>query len=142
VLADAGAQVLIFRFQAGELEGVFHGDQQLLSGERLLKKVQCAEPCGADSHLDVGLAAHHHDRRRDAGGLQVFKQGEAVAAGHHYVAEDQVEGLSAGQFKGARRVVADDGFVPGEPEGAGERRQRVGFVVDDKDVCLVAYGVS
>ena len=137
VLADAGAQVLIFGFKASELEGVFNGDEKLFSGERLLQKIQSAEACGTDSHFDVGLAAHHDDRSGDPGGLQIFKQGKPVAAGHNHVAQDQVEGLGAGEFQGACRVVAHHGFVPGETEGAGERCQSIGFVVDDEDVGLL-----
>ncbi len=44
VLAHAGAQILILGFQAGELERVLDRDQQLLGGERLLEKVQRAQP--------------------------------------------------------------------------------------------------
>jgi hypothetical protein len=125
-----------FRFRGGELERVFDGDKELFSGERLLKKVQRAEARGADGHLDVRLAAHHHHGSGDAGVLQVFKQGQTVAAGHDHVAENQVEGLRAGQFQRAYGVVADHSFMAREAEGAGERCQRVGLVVDDEDVGL------
>ena len=74
--------------------------------------------------------------------LQIFQQREAVAAGHHDVGEDQVEVARLGQFQRFGGVVADGGFVSGEAEGARERRQRVGFVVDDQDVGFAIRHVS
>ena len=70
---------------------------------------------------------------------QVFEQREAVFAGHHDVGQHHVEGLRFDQFERARGVVADGGLVPGQAEGAGEGRQRVGIVVDDQEVCHRSY---
>src|SRR5256885_9993531 len=53
----------------------------------------------AHRHLNVRLAAHHHHGGGDAGGLQVLEQREPVAAGHHHVAEDQVERLGPRHFE-------------------------------------------
>ena len=142
VFADALAQVAILVFQALELEDVVHGEQQLVGGERLLQEIERAEAGGADRHFDIGLPADHHDGKRDAEGTQVFEQGEAVLARHDDVAEHHVEGLRFGQFEGARGVIADGGFVPGEAEGARQRGQRVGVVVNDQEVCHRSYSGS
>ena len=136
VFAHAGAQVLIFGFETGKFEGILHGDEELLSGERLLKKVEGAETGGAHRHFNVRLAAHHDNGSGYARGLEIFKQREAVAAGHDDVTEDEVEGLGLRELKGARRVVAHHGFMACKPEGARERSKRVGFVVDDENLCL------
>ena len=111
------------------------GEQQLVGGERLLQEIDRAQPRGAHRHFDVGLPADHHHRQRDAEGAQVFEQREAVLARHHDVDEHHVEGLRLDQFERARGVVADRGFVPGQAEGARQRGQRVGVVVDDQEVC-------
>ena len=139
VLANAGAEILILGFEAGELERVFYGDEKLFSRERLLKKVESAETRSADSHFDVRLAAHHHNRCGHAGSLQVFKQRETVAARHDHIAEDEIEGLRASQLERAHGVVANHGLVAGETKGAGKRCQRVGFIVDDEDVCFCSH---
>ena len=60
--------------------GVLNGQQQLVGGDRLLEKIDGAEPRGAYRHLDGRLPGHHHDRRRDADRLQVFEQRDAVLA--------------------------------------------------------------
>ena len=53
-----------------------------------------------------------------------------------------VEGLRFDQFEGARGVIADGGFVPGQAEGARQRGQRVGVVVNDQEVCHRSYSGS
>ena len=42
--------------------------------------------------------------------------------------------FGADEFGGAGGVVADGGFMAGEAEGAGERGQRVGVVVDEEEM--------
>ena len=51
-------------------------------------------------------------------------------------------GSDFGEFERALGVIADHGFVPGEAEGAGKRGERVGFVVDDQDLCLCAHAAA
>ena len=142
MFAHTGVEVSILDFKAGELERVFHRDQQLFGGERLLKKVEGAEAGGTHRHLDVRLAAHHDYRCGDAGSLKVLKQRQAIAAGHHYVAEDEIEKLAAGQFQSARRVVADDSFVACQAEGSSQRSQGVGFVVDNENPCFGGHDAA
>ena len=62
--------------------------------------------------------------------FQFFEEFEAAFAGHHDVGKDEIEMFGAEEFGGAEGVVADGGFVAGETEGAGERGQGVGVVVD------------
>ncbi len=135
VLADALAQVSILVFQPLELEDVVHGEQQLVGGERLLQEIERAQPGGANRHFDIRLPADHHHGQRDAEGAQVFEQREAVLARHDDVAEHHVEGLRLGQFQRARGVVADRRLVAGQAEGARQRGQRIGVIVDDQEVC-------
>ena len=142
VLADALPQVAILVLQALQLEDVVHGEQQLVGGERLLQEIERAQAGGAHRHFDVGLPADHHDGKRDAERAQVFEQREAVLAGHDDVAQHHVEGLRFGQFERARGVIADRGFVPGQAEGARQRGQRVGVVVNDQEVCHRSYSDS
>ena len=131
VLADALAQVAILVFQALQLEDVVHGEQEFVGGERLFQEIERAQAGGADRHLDIGLPADHHHRQRDAERAQVFEQRQTVLARHDDVAQHHVEGLRFGEFERARGVIADGGFVPGEAEGARQRGQRVGVVVND-----------
>jgi hypothetical protein len=132
VLADALAQVAILVFQALQLEDVVHGEQQLVGGERLLQEIERAQAGGAHRHFDIGLPADHHHGQRDAERAQVFEQREAVLARHDDVAQHHVEGLRFGEVERARGVVADGGFVPGQAEGARQRGQRVGVVVNNQ----------
>ena len=44
------------------------------------------------------------------------------------------KGCDLDQFERAGGVVADGGFVPGQAEGAGQRSQRIGVVIDDQQV--------
>ena len=48
------------------------------------------------------------------------------------------KGCAADQLERARGVVAHRGLVAGQPEGARQRGQRVGFVVDDQQVGQIA----
>ena len=72
--------------------------------------------------------------------FEVFEQCDAVAAGHHHIGENQIEALGFGEFQRARGVIADRGFVPGEPKGARQRGERVRVVVNDKDVGFERHG--
>ena len=110
-LPTRGAQILVFGFQAGELERILHRDQKFFRGQRLFQKIQRAQPRRPDRHLNMRLPAHHHHRRSDAGSLQVFQQRQPVAARHHHVAQNQIEWLRAGQLQRAYSVVADHGLV-------------------------------
>ena len=86
------------------------------------------------------LSGHHDHRGGDAGGLDLLQQGQAVHLGHDHVREDQVELLILDHLQGFYRIVTDRGFMPGKTEGAGERRQRVGVIVDDEEVSF--HGLS
>ena len=141
VLTHAHAQVAILALKPRELECVLNGHKQLLGGERLLEKIKRTKARCADGHFDVRLSAHHHHRCGDAGGLQVFKKEQAVAARHYYVRQDQIEGLGACQLQRTRGIIADHSLVAGEAEGASQRGQRIGFVIDDEDVGFGAHDV-
>src|SRR5580698_7977619 len=136
VLANASAKVLVFILKTRELERILDGDEQFFCGERFFQEIQRTETRGAHGHLDVRLAAHHQYRCGHTGDLQVFKQGESVAAGHDNVAEDKIKRLRSGQLQRACGVVANHGLMARQPEGAGERCQRVRFIVDDKNICF------
>src|ERR1035438_800930 len=82
------------------------------------------------------LSAHHHNRRSYTGGLQVFKQSEAIATRHDDIAQNYVEGLSESQFQRAACVVTHHGFVARAAECARQRSQRIGLVVHDQYVCF------
>ena len=135
VLAHALAQFAVLVFQALQLEDVLDGEQQLVGGERLLQEIDRAQPRGAHRHLDIGLSRNHDDGQRDPLAAQVFEQGEAVFARHHHVGEHHVERLGLDQFQRARGVIADGGLVPRQAEGARQRGQRVGVVVNYQQVC-------
>ena len=132
--AEAALEVAIFFLEVLQAQRVFDGEQQLFGGDRLLEKIDGAQPRGLHRHFDGGLSGHHHHGRCDADGFEIFEQRDAVAAGHDDVGKNQVEALGFGQFQGARGVVADGGFVAGEPKGASERGESVRVVVNDKDV--------
>ena len=144
MLADAAAEVAVFRLEALEFDGVLHGEQKLFGRERLLQKIESAEAGGLHRHLDVRLAGHHDYRGSDTVGLQIFEEGEAVAARHDDIGKNQVIGMGHGQLEAAGGVVADGGLVPGEAKGAGQRRERRGIVVHYKDfsanLCVGAHG--
>ena len=72
--------------------------------------------------------------------LQIFEESETVFIGHHDVRKDKVEVLRLREVERFRGIVADGGIVPGEAESAGERRQGIGFVVDDKKMGLERHG--
>ena len=69
-----------------------------------------------------------------AGCLEFFEEFHAGFAGHDHVGKDEVEAFGAEQFSGADGVVADGGFVAGETEGAGERSESIGVVVDEEEM--------
>jgi hypothetical protein len=142
VFAEAVAEFAVFVFEAGEAEGVFHGDQELVGGERLFEKIESAEFGGFDGHFDIGLAGDQNDGSFDTGVFQVFEEFDAAFAGHDDVGKNQVEGFGAEKLEGAGRVVANGGFMAGEAEGAGERGQRVGVVVDEEKVSFARQWMS
>jgi hypothetical protein len=137
LLADALAQLAILQLQALELERVFHGEQQLVGGERLLQEIDRPKPRGAHRHLDVRLAGHHHHRRAQAKRVVVLEEREPVFTGHHHVGEDEVEALRLDELERADGAVTHYRFVAGETEGARQRGQRVGVVVDDQQPRLL-----
>ncbi len=105
-----------------------------LHGERLFEEIDRAQAGGAHGHLDVGLAGDHHHGHGQAQRLQIGEQREAVLAGHDDIGKHHVEAFGFDEIEGARGVIADGGLVAGETEGAGERRERVGVVVDDEEL--------
>ena len=140
MFADAGAQIAIFCFEPRQLERILDSDQKLFSGKRLLEKIESAQAGSPYGHFDVCLPAHHHYGSCNTGGFQILEEQEAIAARHHHIAQDEVKGLRTGQLECARGIVADHGFVACEPEGACQRSQCIGFVVDDKDVGFRTHG--
>ncbi len=138
VFAEAALQIAVLAFEASELERVFDREKKLFGGDRLFEEIERAKARGAHSHLDVRLARHHDDGGLHALRFEFFEQSESVFAGHDDVGEDEVEGLRFGEFEGFVGVVADGGFVAFETESARKRGQRIGFVVDDQQVCFVA----
>jgi hypothetical protein len=130
MLAETVVELAVFVFEAGQLEGVFDGEEKLVGGEGLLEKVQSAETRGFHGHFDVGLAGDENDRSLHAGFFEFFEELKTRFAGHDYVRKDEVEVLVADQFGGAEGVVANRSVVTSETEGAGQGGQGVGVVVD------------
>jgi hypothetical protein len=134
VFAEAVAELAVFVFEAGEAEGIFYRDEELVGGERLFEKIESAEFGGFNGHFDVGLTGDENDGRLDAGMFQIFEELDAAFARHDDVGKNQVEGFGAEKLEGAGRVVANGGFMASEAEGAGKRGQRVGVVIDEEEV--------
>jgi len=61
-----------------------------------------------------------------AGLLQILEQFEAAPAGHDHVGEYHVERFRSEEFDRTSRVVTNGRFMTRQPEGAGERGQRIG----------------
>jgi len=142
VFAEAVAELAVFVFEAGEAEGIFYGDEELVGGERLFEKIESAEFGGFDGHFDVGLAGDENDGRFDAGVFQVFEKLDAAFAGHDDVGKNQVKGFGAEKFEGAGRVVANGGFMASEAKGARKRGQRIGVVIDEEEVSFARQWMS
>ncbi len=72
--------------------------------------------------------------------LEIFEQGDAIAAGHDHVGKNQVEALGFGHFERAGGVIADRGVVAGEAKGASERSEGIGIVIDDQNIRFRGHG--
>jgi len=128
-------------FQARQLDSVLHGHQQFVGGERLFEKIDSAQPSGPHRHLDIGLPGNHHHWRLDARGLQLTQQRKAVLARHDHVRENHVEALRLVQVERAIRVVAHHRFMPGQPERARERCQRICIVIHQQQFAHAASSI-
>ena len=124
-------------FQTLQLQSVINGQQQLLGGNRFFEEIKRAQLGRAYRHVNVRLPGHHYDRRGDGLRFQFFQQRKPVFAGHHHVRQDQIKIPTFGQFERFGSVVADGRLMTGKAERAGERRQRVGLVVDDQKMCFL-----
>ncbi len=130
--ADPTPQLAVLLLEAHEPQRILDGQQQLVGGDRLLEKIERAQPCGADGHIHRRLAGNHDDGRHHAELAQVGEHRQAVLARHHHVGEHQVEPLLLEQRDRALGVVADDRLVAGQPERSSDRRQRRRVVVDNQ----------
>ena len=70
---------------------------------------------------------------------QFLEEREAVSAGHDDVREDQVEGLELWRVQELSWRCRRRWLVSCQTEGAGERGQGVGFVVDDEQVRFLRH---
>ena len=109
---------------------------------RLFQKVERAQPRGFHRHLNVRLARHHHHRRGYARGLDLLQQRQPVHRGHHHVRKDHVELFRLDHLQRFDRIVTDGGFMSRQPEGTRKRRQRVGVIIDDKEVSFHRSAIS
>jgi len=134
VLAETVAEFAVFVLEAGELESVVDGEQQLIGGEGLFEEIESAEARGLHGHFDVGLARDQDDGSLQAGFFQFFKEFEAAFAWHDHVGEDEVEALVLDEFGGAKSIIANGGLVSGKAKGAGEGCEGVGVVVDQEEM--------
>ena len=134
VLAQLLPQLAVLFFQALEPQRVFDGEEELVGRDRFFQKINRTQPGGAHRHGDVGLARHHHHRSIHAQRPELFKEGQPVFAGHDHVRKDQVKllFLPAQHLEGAHGAVADGSLVARKAEGAGERGQGVGIIIDDE----------
>src|SRR5207302_471682 len=134
VLAKTPAQFAVFVFEPRQAQSVFHGDEQLVGGERLFQKIERPEFRGFHRHFDIRLPRDEHDGRFHSGLLQIVEQLHAAFAGHDHVRKNQIESVGAKKFDGTVGIIANRGFVPSQPEGARERRQRIRIIVNHKEM--------
>ena len=120
VLAEAMAEFAVFVLKARKAECVFDGDEKFVGGERLFEKIESAEPCGFDSHFDIGLTGDENDGSLHAGFFQFFEELQAGFAGHDHVGKDEIEMLRVNEVGGAKGAIANGGFMASEAKGAGE----------------------
>ena len=76
-------QIAVFLLEAREAQRVLDREQQLFRRNRLLEKIDGAQPRGAHGHFDGGLAGHHHRRarlRRYSSGLRAARCRRARAS--------------------------------------------------------------
>jgi hypothetical protein len=85
VTADTAPQRRVLGFEAHEAKRVFDGEQQLVGRDRLLEKIDRAEPRGANRHVHRRLTRNHDDRQVHAALAQLREHRQTVLPRHHDV---------------------------------------------------------
>ena len=99
MFSETRAKFAILVLEPGEFEGVFHGEEKLVCGERLFEKIERTKASGFDGHFDIGLAGDENDRSLQAGFFQFFKEFHAGFTWHNNVGEDEIESLGSQRFR-------------------------------------------
>ena len=136
MLAQRSAELAVLPLETREPHGIVERQQELVYGDRLLQKIDCAHLGCAHCHLHVRLPGHHDYRRGDAQRLDLLQQRYAVFPGHHDIGQNEIKGLALDQFESSRGLIADRRLVPGKAEGTRERCQSIWLVIDNEQVRL------
>ena len=128
-------QRAILRPRPVELERGAHGHQHRLGGERLLQELEGAELDRAHRVGELGLAAHHDDRRAPAALAQADQRLQPVGTRRHEQVEEDDVGIDLLELE--QRGVAVGRLRHGEPLLAEQRGQHppdVGLVIHQEDL--------
>ncbi len=108
VLVGLAPQIEVFAGQGLLLQGVADAQQDAVAVERLLQELEGPQLGGLDGVGDGALARDHDDLGRSGPGLDVLEDVQAVAARHHDVQQDDVDGRRL--FEQAQAVLAVAGL--------------------------------
>ena len=133
-------QIAVLIFEMPQPQRILHRQQQLIRRHRLLEKINRPQPRRFHRHFNRRLAGHHHHRRAHSRSLQFFEQRDPVFSRHHHVGKNQIKTLRLRKLQRARSIVANGRFVVGQSECAGERRERIRVVINNKDIGFRRHG--
>jgi len=134
LLGQLLAQGHVFRHDPGNLEGLFHAEQDSMLLEGLGEVVHGAVAHGFHGGLH---GAESRDENDGIGGIQLLSvphESQAVHAGHFQIHDEQIVTLFANPLQGGDPVPGFVHSMPLEAQHDAQNMAHLGFVIDHEDI--------
>ena len=126
---------------ARKLDGIMHGQEQLIIGKGLGQVVKGAVAHGVDGAFYAAERRHDEHRYVRPGFFDALQDFLAGELGHLHVGDDDVDLGFVQVIKRKFRVVEGSDFVPGIFEHGLHDQEVILFVVNDQNPGTVAHGL-
>jgi hypothetical protein len=121
----------ILHQQLAAFQRFFYVNRQFLQVKRLRDVIVGAEFHRVNRHVCVGGCRQHDHGDVRVGGHDPLQQVDPRQAGHHDIAQDEMEGLALEKRQGVIRGFGRLAFIAHVTQLGGEQLSNIGFVIDD-----------